>query len=214
MQCMVGSSCSSGGADLPPCSSDRLQGRAGEGRWGGWSQTSLLRFSHTRLKQTGRRGVAFLKAFTGPSRRDCGADKQAGDNPAEFSLSSLSHHFLYGWRRKAPCEAASRDRRFLRRQTALVRGNGGKRSLAGYSLRKTIMRRRLTFGSRITGRILISQALCAIDLRSLPSLPASVPAARMKTSTARGAKMQKIIYLQCFPTPTPSLTLIISQHLR
>lgn len=53
------------------------------------------------------------------------------------------------------------------------------------------------------GKNIDSQALCAIDLRSLPSLPASVRAARMKTSTARGAKMQKIIYLQCFLTAPP-----------
>lgn len=132
------------------------------------------------------------------------ADKQAGDNPAEFSLSSLSHHFLYGWTRKLLPRLLLRDRRFLRRQTTLVRGNGANRVwrvLVAQDNHATAV----DLWKPHYGKNIDSQALCAIDLRSLPSLPASVRAARMKTSTARGAKMQKIIYLQCFPTPPPLL---------
>lgn len=56
---------------------------------GGWSRKSLLRFSHTRLKQTGRRGVGLLKLKLSLAEHGGtpGADKQAGDNPTEFSLS-------------------------------------------------------------------------------------------------------------------------------
>lgn len=63
-----------------------LQGRGGWGRGSsGWSQTSLLRFSHTRLKQTGKRGVALLKAFAGRAGGTPGADQQASECRRDYS---------------------------------------------------------------------------------------------------------------------------------
>lgn len=102
MQCTMGSSCSSRGADPSPSSSDSLtlaplgsllQGRIGKGG-GGWGVRWRLvpnvpppLFTHP--SETNRQeGSRPPQSSHWLSRRDSGADKQASDNPTEFPFSS------------------------------------------------------------------------------------------------------------------------------